>query len=273
MIVRIILSILVICIFLPAFSVAAEFLHFNADVNKDPYKIINKHLVELDGNAIEAPDCGHIEFGPHITQEFDHSLKRAVFQFHLHLDHDDDLCKKQDRQRIEIKVYNKSPEWLKARKRDEYTYSWKFKIGKTFQASNSFTNLHQLKPVGGKDKNPLLTFTARKNSKDEVGYFEVRHAKDSRANKLIEVNLDRFVGKWVLVKEKIRFGLHGSYYLEIMSINTGNPIINYKNDTIHMWSENAIFIRPKWGLYRSLNEKSMMKDEVISYADFYIYRH
>ena len=77
----------------------------------------------------------------------------------------------------------------------------------------------------------------------------------------------------MLVKEKIRFGLHGSYYLEIMSINTGNPIINYKNDTIHMWSENAIFIRPKWGLYRSLNEKSMMKDEVISYADFYIYRH
>ena len=267
------LIVLVIFIFQPAMSLASELLKFNADESRDPYKIINKHLVESDGNAIESPDCGHKEFGPHITQEFDYLLKKTVFRFYLHLELDDDRCKNQDRQRNEIKVYDKSPEWLKARKGDEFTYSWKFKIDQTFQASNSFTHLHQLKAVGGRDKNPLLTFTARIGSEGEASYFEVRHNRDSKAKKLIEFNLDGFVGEWVFVKEKIKFGPYGSYYLEIKSIKTGKPIINYENNSIYMWSEDAIFIRPKWGIYRSLNEKNMIKDEVISYADFYIYRH
>ena len=73
------LIVLVIFIFQPAMSLASELLKFNADESKDPYKIINKHLVESDGNAIESPDCGHKEFGPHITQEFDYLLN---FQFY-----------------------------------------------------------------------------------------------------------------------------------------------------------------------------------------------
>ena len=102
----------------------------------------------LGGNPIETPDCGHPDFGPHITQEWDDDLGKHSFVFHIHVTPDDDRCKAFDRQRNEIKTYDKSPEYLKGFLGETVTYRWRFKLDEGFQPSRNFTHIHQLKAVG-----------------------------------------------------------------------------------------------------------------------------
>ena len=54
-----------------------------------------------------------------------------------------------DRQRMEIKTYDKSPDNLVGVTGETVEYRWKFKLDSGFQPSASFTHLHQLKAVGG----------------------------------------------------------------------------------------------------------------------------
>ena len=52
----------------------------SADGTTDTYQLINSVLAP-GYNAIEVPDCGHAEFGPHIDQIYDEDLKKYVFRF------------------------------------------------------------------------------------------------------------------------------------------------------------------------------------------------
>lgn len=114
------------------------------------------------GDVVEVPDCGHLNFGKHIHQVFDEDLQTYVFVFILHVSPDNDRCTdKTDRQRIEIKTYDKSPDSLIAVLNDTFVYKWKMKLDKNFQASPSFSHLHQLKPGDGDADMPMITLTAR----------------------------------------------------------------------------------------------------------------
>ena len=106
----------------------AQTLFLQANGSQDAYTLINDKLVEFDGNAFETSDCSHRDFGPHITQVYDAILRKHVFRFHIHRDEDTDRCVKFDRQRTEIKVYDKSPDWMKATEQSSFTYKWKFKV-------------------------------------------------------------------------------------------------------------------------------------------------
>jgi hypothetical protein len=37
-----------------------------------------------------------------------------------------------------------------------------------------------------------------------------------------------------------------------------------------MWKDEADFLRPKWGIYRSLKNKNVLRDEVVDFADLKI---
>ena len=234
------------------------------------YSVINKFLAP-EGNAVETPDCAHKEFGPHITQLFDRTLNRYVFRFHVHRDFDNDRCKKDDRQRIEIKVYAKSPEFLKAVSGDVYIYRWKFRLSSEFRPSRRFTHLHQIKAVGGIEaRMPLITLTARKGRKGAPNRFELRYANKLTSRILYWKQLKPFLGKWIKVIEKITYGEKGKYSVEIKSIKTNKIMFFYRNNKIPMWKNGAEFLRPKWGIYRSLKDKINLRDEVVDFADFSI---
>ena len=104
-------------------------VHLVADGVTETYALISG---VLGGNPIEIPDCAHPDFGPHITQEWDDGLGKHSFVFHIHVEPDNDRCKTFDRQRNEIKTYDKSPPYLKGFLGDTTTYRWRFKLGAGF---------------------------------------------------------------------------------------------------------------------------------------------
>ncbi|MGJ8743454.1 T9SS type A sorting domain-containing protein [Polaribacter sp.] len=240
----------------------------SADGPGNTYELINAVLANPNRDVVEVPDCNHDAFGRHIDEVFDTALNKNVFQFYIHVTPDNDRCLKDDRQRNEIKTYGDSPENLKANIGETVAYKWKFKLSDTFKPSSSFTHIHQIKAVGGPYASvPMISFTLRKGSPDK---FELRYTATTDQNTLKTADLELFKGHWVSVTEVIKFGEEGSYSVEIKKIANNEVLFNYTNSPLDTWQDGAEFARPKWGIYRSLNNPQDLQDEIVKYADFSI---
>ena len=114
-------------------------VELNADGAGDTYELITS-VFAPGHNPIEIPDCNHLEFGEHIDELFDSELNTNVFRFYIHTTPDDDRCRNFDRQRNEIKTYDKSPDNLLGVENEKVVYKWKVKLTEGFQ-SVSYTHL------------------------------------------------------------------------------------------------------------------------------------
>ncbi|AOM79261.1 heparin lyase I family protein [Pedobacter steynii] len=248
-----------------AAAVLAPGVSLKADGPGGTYSLINS---VLGGNACEVPDCVHPQ--DHITEIFDTNLNTNVFVFSAHVTPDNDRCQSFDRQRTEIKTYNASPDHLKATNGETVTYRWKFKLDAGFQASSSFTHLHQIKAVDGDDSIPLITLSARygANNSDKIELIHVNSSGTTTKVKL--ANLSLFRGNWVEVIEKITFGSNGKYDISVKKISDGTELLAYSNPDMYLWRTGASFCRPKWGIYRSLNNSVRLRNEEVRFADFCI---
>lgn len=239
----------------------------DADGASDTYALISSVLAPGQ-NPIETPDCSHTSFGDHIDQVFDTELDMHVFRFHIHTAFDDDRCRVFDRQRNEIKSYDQSPDNLKGIEDEKVVYKWKFKLSEGFQSSPNFTHIHQLKSVGGDYAGtPMYTLTARKGSPDQL---ELRYAELDDQITLIKTDIEPFIGNWVSVEETIEYGRDGTYEIEIKRNSDDEILFSYSNDDIINWQTGAEFVRPKWGIYRSLINAQDLRDETVLYANFSI---
>jgi len=246
----------------------------SADASMDTYDLITSVLAPGQ-NPIETPDCGHTAFGDHIDQLHDADLGKDVFRFHLHLDEDDDRCINFDRQRNEIKTYNQSPDNLLGVLGEEVRYNWKFKLDAGFQSSSKFTHIHQLKSVGAsnnEDDMPQITFTTRKGTDGNPDQLELRYAEDLTQITWAQTDLTPFKGVWVEATETVTYGDwgEGTYSLEIKKVSDDSVLFAHTENNTRMWKTNASFIRPKWGIYRSLENAADLRDEEVLFADFCI---
>jgi len=239
----------------------------NADGPGNTYELITSVLAP-GYNPIEVPDCNHNEFGEHIDEFFDDELSTNVFRFHIHVTPDDDRCINFDRQRNEIKSYDKSPDNLLGVEDEKVVYKWKFKLDSGFQSSPNFTHLHQLKSVGGSLASmPMYTLTTRKGNPDRL---ELRYAETNSQVTLARTDLAPFIDVWLEVTETITYGIDGTYELMIKSVRDQETLFTYSNNSIVNWREGAAFVRPKWGIYRSLTNDQDLRDEEVLYANFSI---
>ena len=260
----------IVPVFIFVFHISTAQVTLQADGEGNTYELINSVLANPNRDVVEVPDCNHAAFGRHITEVFDNELNKNVFQFHIHVSPDNDRCKEgvDDRQRNEIKTYSGSPENLIARNGETVQYKWKFKISSDFQPSASFTHIHQIKSVEGPYASiPMISFTLRKKTPDRL---ELRYTATTDQTTIQTADLDLFRGNWVSVTETIKFSNSGSYAVEIKNIATGETILNYDDTNKDMWQDGADFSRPKWGIYRSLNNQQDLKDEIVKFADFSI---
>lgn len=242
-------------------------VELNADGPGNTYELITSILAP-GHKPIEAPDCNHTEFGEHIDEVFDNELNTNVFRFYIHTTPDDDRCIKFDRQRNEIKSYDKSPDNLLGVENEKVVYKWKFKLEEGFQSSPNFTHLHQLKSVGGSLASmPMYTLTTRKGSPDKL---ELRYAETDKQVTLIKTELAPFIGTWLEVTETIIYGTSGTYEIEIKRRSDDSILLAYSNASIINWRPGATFVRPKWGIYRSLINAQDLRDERVLYANFSI---
>ncbi len=248
-------------------TTASKSVVLEADGPGGTYSLITSVLAP-ENSPIEPPDCSHKEFGDHIDEIYDADLKKNVFQFHIHKTPDNDRCINFDRQRNEIKTYDKSPENLLGRENETVIYSWKFKLPQGFQSSSKFTHIHQLKSVGGNFASmPMYTLTTRKSSPDRL---ELRYAEIDKQITLTQIELSPLINRWVIVTETILYGTKGSYKIELKDIETDKILLEYNNPNIINWREGGEFVRPKWGVYRSLLFPDDLRDEIVRFADFTI---
>lgn len=265
------LSTIIIFLFFQGYAIQAQVV-LNADGPENTYELINSVLAP-GYNVVEVPDCSHSAFGRHIDEVFDAELNTNVFRFHIHVTPDNDRCMNFDRQRNEIKAYDKSPDNLKAIEGETVIYKWKFKLDAGFQSSPNFTHIHQLKSVGGLyESMPMYTLTTRKGTPDQL---ELRYAETSSQSTLKKTDLTPFKGVWVEVTETIKYGTNaspnsGTYTIEIRRVSDMVSLFTYTNNALKNWQTNADFVRPKWGIYRSLNNAADLRDEQVLYADFSI---
>ena len=240
----------------------------SADGPGDTYELINSVLALPTRDVVEVPDCNHTAFGRHIDEVFDNELNKYVFRFHIHVEPDNDRCQKEDRQRNEIKSYDKSPENTKANIGETIEYKWKFKLNDNFKVSPNFTHIHQIKSVGGDYASiPMITLTLRKSSPDRL---ELRYTSTNDQNTLKTADLNLLRGNWLEVTEVIKFGDSGTYSIEIKKVSNNEVVFSYSNSSIDLWQDGAEFARPKWGIYRSLINQQDLKDESVLFADFSI---
>ena len=242
-------------------------VELKADGPGDTYALITSVLAP-GANPIETPDCSHPEFGEHIDEVFDSELNANVFRFYIHTRPDDDRCINFDRQRNEIKTYSQSPDNLLGVEGEKVVYNWKFKLDEDFQISPNFTHLHQLKSVGGElESIPMYTLTARKSSPDRL---ELRYAETDDQVTLATTDLAPLLGTWMEVTETITYGTSGTYEIEIKKVSDQVVLFEYSDDSIINWRADADFVRPKWGIYRSLLTAEDLSDETLFFADFSI---
>ncbi len=236
-----------------------------ADGPGDTYELITNVFAPGTGTAaVENPECIHPEFGRHIAEVWDTDLNQYVFEFYIHVTPDNDRCINLDRQRIEIKTYDPSPDYLKGTLEETITYKWKFKLPVGFQPSSSFTHIHQIKAVGGDDGNPLFTLTPRKGSPNKL---ELIH---DNTTKVKIVNLSLFAGVWVECTEILKVGAAGTYSMTIKKVTDGSILLSYSSSNIMTIRPDNTFLRPKWGIYRSLDHPADLRDETVRFAGFSI---
>jgi antitoxin (DNA-binding transcriptional repressor) of toxin-antitoxin stability system len=257
----------------------------NADnTANNTYELINSVLAP-GATAIETPDQSpdglHTSFGRHIAEVFDTDLNKNVFEFYSHVIPDNDVTGGLDRQRVEMKTFGASPNNLKGVLGETVTYKWRFKLPIGFKPSNNFTHIHQVKAVDGDDSSPIFTLTPRYGTPNTMQLLYVVDSNGSNDYKA-EVNLSLFEGIWVEAIEviKIGTGTSGTYSIVIKKVSDGTVLLSYSSNAIQTIRTAATdtgfpqvansFIRPKWGIYRSLADSGNLRDESLRIADVLI---
>ncbi len=263
-------KILLFCVFIGFSENTMAQTILNADGPGNTYELINSVLAPNGGDVVESAECVHPEFGRHITEVWDATLNQYVFAFYIHVTPDNDRCINFDRQRVEIKTYDASPANLKGVSGETVIYKWRFKVPTGFQPSSSFTHIHQVKAVGGDDDDPIFVLTARKGSPNKL---ELNYYSDSNLSsiKLTSVNLSSFENTWVEATERIRIdNENGTYSINIKKLSDNSTILSYTNNKLLTIRADNNFIRPKWGIYRSLNTPADLRDEILHFNSFSI---
>ena len=257
------------------------------DTGKTSYQLIRKIFGK---KSIEAPGLyrsNHPE-AQHILEGQD-NVVGPHFIFLSHRDEDMDRDKDfTDRQRNEIKAYDKSKRGLKGYKNETMQYRWKFKIDDGFEFSKNFTHFFQIKAKNlskgpaskDSDKFPVITFTAVDKGEGR-NEFQLRHSpsltpegKRLKFKKLVRKDMDLFTGQWVEFFVQITYHDQGQLIVRAKNIETGEVLMDFEKDGIDMWrgESRKDFSRPKWGIYRSLKQKDSLRshEEKARFADFSI---
>lgn len=238
--------------------------------------------------SIEAPDlfAGDHTSTPHILEETDNVIG-PHFVFLAHRDDDFNKGVQSDRQRNEIKTYDKSDDEVLGFEGETMQFEWYFYVASEMSLTSRFSHFFQLKArndnednSNGNDDQPVITLSAVE--KDSSGKeLQVRHSvgfnpDGSRTSDvyLVRANWSDIADEWVKVFVQATFAEEGEFTMQITRVRDDATIVDISEANIDMWRgvSDEDFIRPKWGIYRSTAEidKLRQQEERVKFADFVI---
>ena len=214
--------------------------------------------------SIETPEIfsgNHRDF-EHIKLVKDSELGSA-FAFYIHRDEDGDRDKKwpkgKERQRNEIKGYQSSPETLKAKISETHYIKWYLKIEKTFKITKAFCHFFQLKAVGSQNvEDPILTLSGV--IEREKPQLQLQWWSGDQSGRIFLADWEDCKDKWLICESVCNYAKHGSFKF---SIRSADGVLNIeKVQKLETWRNGFSFVRPKWGIYRSIADvKQNMNSE------------
>jgi hypothetical protein len=210
----------------------------------------------LGSGSLELPDSFHQPAFAHVQEEDDPDVGPSfVFFMHRDVDRDPVNHDRTDRQRCELKVFDRSPEHLKGYENTAFSYTWRFKISGDVPVSRRFLHLFQLKAAKSPDDDhPVLTLTGA--LKSGAARLEIRHSASREDEVLAEAPWERATGVWLEASVRARYSDRGSLAVTIARTD-GTPLIDFERDDIDLWRGGG-FVRPKWGIYRSLADRGRL---------------
>jgi hypothetical protein len=226
-------------------------------------------LLESRGFGLETPDCGHAV--RHVREVFDSTLGKYVFAFDIHRDLDNDRCTNFDRQRMEVKTApgDANQEVLQHTNGETAYYRWKFKLPSGFQVSSNFTHIFQIKAQAGDDAGaPLVTITPRAGNPDALQIIWTPPSGQSGGGVKAQADLSLFRNVWVEAFVQYRTADSGNVQLSIKRLSDGATLVSWNSGTVDTWRAGNNYNRGKWGIYRSLNSVSQLRDETVLFADW-----
>lgn len=242
------------------------------DTGVDTYDLIR----EFGGpNPTEAPDLYAVNHTDvrHIYEDTDTEVgDHFVFLAHRDLDGDRDRLSITDRQRNEIKTYDQSEAAVKGFENETLVFRWQFKIDADMAVSTRFTHLFQLKAVGGDDSQPIITISgAERSGADGI---EVRHSPLQQTTLLGRTAWSEATGEWLDAYCRATFSDNGSFRMIMTRRRDSAVIFDIDVEQLDLWRGTAPthFVRPKWGIYRSLADLDNLRpeEERVRFANFVV---
>jgi hypothetical protein len=241
----------------------------------DTYDLIRAFGGDYVPGPIEAPDLYPINHPAvrHIYEDSDATVgNHFVFIIHRDIDIDRDRVENDDRQRNEIKTYDKSEEAVRGFENETFVYRWKFKINAGMEVSTRFTHLFQLKAVGGPDSHPVLTISGAERGGDDG--IEVRYSPLQNDTILQRIDWSMVTGEWLEAYCRVTFAESGDLRLIVTRMSDDEVIFDIDERGLDLWrGEGAShFVRPKWGIYRSILDWDNLRadEETVRFANFSI---
>ncbi|MBN2545120.1 MAG: hypothetical protein JXB50_04935 [Spirochaetes bacterium] len=237
----------------------------------DTYALIKS---SFGPDCIEAPDLypdNHPGF-QHIKESFDPVIGNH-FIFFMHTDIDKDRqypLSDINKQRNEIKTYNGSDDNLKCSNNEAAIYQWKFFINNEMTVSKKFTHFFQIKAVDGDDDHPIVTLTGCISGENK--YLEIRYSPSSEDIVLARTDWESSRGKWLTAESIMHAHDNGYLKLTVKNMENSTVLLSIENNNIDMWRKDSTFNRPKWGIYRGLDDIVNLRtdEETVFFADFTI---
>jgi len=222
---------------------------------------------------IEAPDLYPINHPAvrHIAEDFDADIgNHFVFTLHRDIDIDRDRVENDDRQRNEIKTYDKSEEAVKGFENETFIYRWKFRINPEMEVSTRFSHFFQLKAVGGVSSQPILTISGAERSGEDG--IEVRFSPLQEDMILQRTDWSAVTGEWLEAYCRVTFAEAGDLRLIVTRMRDDAVIFDIDERGIDLWrgEDASHFVRPKWGIYRSILDWDNLRpdEESVRFANF-----
>lgn len=272
----------------PDTFVATSEVSLNADgenLGLSAYALIEN---EFSQGCIEAPDFYSTDHTSvkHIIEDSDATVG-AHFVFLAH--RDDDLNKgvASDRQRNEIKTYDKSDVSVKGYLGDTMQFNWRFKVSNELELSTKFSHFFQLKAKNfsednsnGNDNQPVITLSgAEKDSSGnelQVRYSSGNNPDGSSSSDVYLTRIDWSIitDEWLDISVQATFAEEGAFKMQIVRMSDQAIVVDLNETNIDMWRglSDRDFVRPKWGIYRSLADSDSLRaeEEQVRFANFVI---
>lgn len=122
--------------------------------------------------------------------------------------------------------------------------------------------------VGGDYKLPVITITLRKSNPNELQLLHYNSKGEFLFLKTAPLAV--FLGQWINAFSEITYGSEGTYFIQLSRAADNFPLLTYNNPNIDFWREKINYIRPKWGIYRSVQERALSRDETVLFDRFCI---